>query len=342
MPTRVAVDAMGGDHAPAAVIAGGLRAVERANGHLHILLCGPREKLEPAFAEHAPKGHACITLVDAPQVIGMGESPVAAVRAKPYSSIHRGLAMHRNGEVDAFLSAGNTGALTAASLFILGRLPHVVRPSIPTLFPTIQGRCLVLDVGSNMDSRPEHLLQFAQMGTAFARHALDLESPRVGLLSVGEEPAKGNELVRASYKLLADCANINFSGNIEGRDILHHAVDVVVCDGFVGNVILKLAESVMTALPIMISQEVTSQNISEQVEHSFMGIAHGLKKRFDPDTYGGCAPLLGVNGTVQVLHGSSRESAFEVALGMAARAVSANLTEEVQRLVHSVDEGASS
>ncbi len=337
MPTRVAVDAMGGDDAPGVVIAGALRAVEQADLDLLLLLFGPLQMLREEMARRAPGGHSRIELIDAPQIIGMGESPVAAVRAKPHSSMHIGLTYHREGKADAFVSAGNTGAITAASLFVLGRLPGVTRPSIPSYFPSTNGKCLLLDVGSNMDSKPEHLLQYGHLGTAFASCTMDIDEPRVGLLSVGEEPAKGNELVRTAYKLLSAASNINFIGNIEGRDILHHAADVVVCDGFVGNVVLKLAESVMTALPVMVSQEVEEQKLDSHAAQSFKGIVRGLKRRFNPETYGGCAPLLGVDGTVFVAHGSCSARALEQALLLAARTASANLTHAIQSRVHLAD-----
>ncbi len=329
MAARIAVDAMGGDNAPGVVIEGALRV---ASGDLQLLLFGPLRVLQEEMARHAPKGHPYIALINAPQVIGMGDSPVAAVRAKPYSSMRIGLAYLRDGKADAFVSAGNTGALAAASLFVLGRLLGVSRPSIPTYYPSINGVCLVLDVGSNMDSKPEHLLQFGQMGTAYARRVLDIEQPRVGLLSVGEEPAKGNELVRAANKLFSAATSINFVGNIEGGDILHHAADVVVCDGFVGNVILKLTESVMTALPVMVGQEVAAQGLPPSVADSFKCIVGGLKQRFNPETYGGCAPLLGVNGTVIVLHGSSGARAFEKAIPLAVRIASADVSAAIRVL----------
>ena len=325
---------MGGDDAPGVVIAAALRAAEAPDRDLQLLLFGPLQTLEGEMERQRSGGHPRIVLIDAPQVIGMGESPVAAVRAKPRSSMHVPLTYLRKGRADAFLSAGNTGALTAASLFMLGRLPGVARPSIPTYFPSTDGVCLLLDVGSNMDGRPEHLLQYGQMGTAYAQCLLDVASPRVALLSVGEEPSKGNELVRAAYRLLTKAPNLNFIGNIEGRDILHHAADVVVCDGFVGNVVLKLGESVMTALPVMVRQEAAVQNLEPDIIARFMTLMRGVARRFDPATYGGCAPLLGVNGTVFVAHGSTGTHAYERALLMAARSASANLTRAIQQLVN--------
>lgn len=329
MAIRVAVDAMGGDNAPTVVVEGALRAARQAKeSSLRILLHGPRARLEAAL------GNSCapaIEIVDAPEVIGMAETPVAAVRAKPRSSIHLGLKGHREGRSDAFLSAGNTGALVAASQFILGRLPQVARPSIPAYYPTTEGVCLVLDVGSNMDSKPEHLLQFAQMGSAYSRCLLNVEDPAVGLLSVGEEPGKGNDLVKGAHRLIRGAENFRFVGNVEGHDIMHHGADVVVCDGFVGNVILKLGESIMTALPELILQEITAQNLSPDLMDAFRQVFRGLHERFNPEDYGGGSPLLGVNGAVFVLHGRSSARAVERCILMAARAARLELTTAIAR-----------
>ncbi len=333
MPIRIAVDAMGGDHAPAAIVAAALSAVSESDLNVRLTLFGPLQTLTEELRRQEPLGHPHIDLADAPQVIGMGESPVKAVRRKPRSSIHAGLTFHREGRADAFISAGNTGAVTAASLFMLGRLPDVERPSIPTYFPTVCGKCLVLDVGSNLDSRPEHLLQYGQMGTAFATYVMDVPNPRVALLNIGEEPAKGNDVVRTAYRLLSRATNIRFIGNIEGRDIMHHKADVVVCDGFVGNVVLKLTESVMTALPVLIRQAAATRQLSAATKEHIAGILRDVARRFDPETYGSCAPLLGVNGTVFVAHGRSSESAFKTALRLTARSASAKLTNVIGRLV---------
>ena len=320
---------MGGDYAPGVVIEGAYRAVRESEGRLHVLLYGPEEVLRVALKAHEESPH--ISVVHAPQVIGMGDSPVAAVRAKPRSSIHCGLMGHKEGRADAFLSAGNTGANVAASLFVLGRLPGVFRPSIPTQYPTTEGVCTILDVGSNMDSKPEHLLQFAKMGSAYARIVSDIATPRVGLLSVGEEPGKGNELVRTTHELLVNAVELNFIGNVEGRDILHHRADVVVCDGFVGNVVLKLAESMMTALPCMIEQEIRRLAPDSSVMQTIETMFAGLKRRFDPAEYGGGSPLLGVEGEVFILHGRSSARAIERCLLMAARAAKLNLTGAIRR-----------
>ncbi len=329
MAIRVAVDAMGGDNAPAVIVEGAVHAVESSRGRVQVQLCGPENVIQPVLDSYGAPSD--IEIIHAPQVIGMGDSPVAAVRSKGQSSIHVGLKRHKESHADAFLSAGNTGAIGAASIFVLGRLPGVFRPSIPTPFPTTTGVCTVLDVGSNMDSRPEHLLQFAKMGSAYARIMMDIAQPRIALLSVGEEPAKGNELVRSAHELLVNAIDLNFIGNVEGRDIFHQRADVIVCDGFVGNVVLKLAESLMTAVPEMIKQELAKQKPESSEVDLFKKVLSGFVQRFDPEHYGGGCPLLGVEGEVFVLHGSTTAGAVEQCISLAARAAKADLTSAIQR-----------
>lgn len=329
MAIRVAVDAMGGDQAPTVMIDGAVRAVKSSKGRIQVQLCGQEEVIQPVLENFGSPSE--IQIVHAPEVIGMGDSPVAAVRTKPNSSIHIGLRNHKDSLADAFLSAGSTGAIGAASLFILGRLPGVFRPSIPTLFPTTNGVCTILDVGSNMDSRPEHLLQFAKMGSAYAQIMMEIAHPRIGLLSVGEEPAKGNELVRSTHEQLVNAVDLNFIGNVEGRDILYKKADVIVCDGFIGNVVLKFGESLRTAVPEMIQHELEKLKPGPEVIAIFKKVFSGLANRFDPEHYGGGTPLLGVEGEVFVLHGSTTAGAVEQCILMAAQAAKANLTSAIQR-----------
>ena len=240
----------------------------------------------------------------------MSEAPAAAVKGKPRSSIHLGLGAQQQGEADVFVSAGNTGAVMAASLFILGRQPNVARPSVVGFYPTLESYCLVLDVGTNVDCKPEHLAAFARMGAVYARRIMKRPDPVVALMNVGEEPGKGNEQVKAAYALLEEMPDLNFRGNIEGRDLLQHAADVVVCDGFVGNVMLKLGESLATAFMQMVQQEMHRQQATPEEQHVVARMLSGIKKRFDYEEYGG-APLLGVKGNVLIGHGSSSERAVE-------------------------------
>ena len=319
MAVRVAVDAMGGDKAPAIVVDGALRAVRTATDELHILLFGPEEQLrKELYARTGGSGSDLpIVVIDAPEVIGMGEAPASAVKNKKRSSIHVGLMAHKQGQADAFVSAGNTGAVMAASLFILGRLPNVARPSVIGYYPTTKSYCIVLDVGTNVDSKPEHLVQFAKMGTIYAKAVMKREKPVVALMNIGEEPGKGNEQVKAAFNLLQQEPDVHFRGNIEGRDLLHHAADVVVCDGFVGNIILKLGESISTAFPHMIAEEMLQSGMTPDEQKMVMRVLGNVRKRFDYEEYGG-APLLGVNGNVLIGHGGSSERAIERVILLAA------------------------
>lgn len=300
---------MGGDHAPSVVVEGALRAIRSAPERLHVILFGSDETLGPEMEKQDLAGLP-VQAVHAPEVIGMAESPATAVKTKRQSSIHLGLGAHKQGQADAFVSAGNTGAVMAASLFILGRLPNVARPAVIGFFPTTKSYSIVLDIGTNVDCRPEHLVQFARMGSIYAEHVARRPNPTVGLLNVGEEPGKGNEQVKAAYDLLCQESSINFHGNIEGRDVFHHAVDVVVCDGFVGNVMLKLGESVATALVEMVGQEMAAQGLGGEDKKLVMGVLGGVKRRFDYEEYGG-ATLLGVDGNVLIGHGGSSARAIE-------------------------------
>ena len=328
MAIRVAVDAMGGDDAPAVVLEGARLAAEDAGAALELLLFGPEQQIrEHLGPEPLPAG---FTLVEAPEVIGMAEAPARAVKGKPKSSIHLGLGALKQGTADAFVSAGNTGAVMAAAFFLLGRVPGVARPSLLGFFPTTEGLCYAIDVGSNVDCKAEHLVQFAQMGSIYVQKMQQVERPVVALLNIGEEPGKGNELTKETYDLLEAHPAINFRGNIEGRDVMHHEADVVVCDGFVGNVMLKYGESVATAVMEMIRQEMSQHELSEAQVEALRLVIGGVRQRFNPETYGG-APLLGVNGNVFIGHGSSTPRAVARMIRVAAEAAE-------RRLAHSIAE----
>lgn len=310
MAVRVAVDAMGGDRAPSVVVEGAIRAAQSAQETVEILLFGVDDELHRQMEAHgAPEGLP-IEIIHSPDVIGMGDSPAAAVKSKSRSSIHLGLMAHKEGRADAFISAGNTGAVMAASLILLGRLPGVARPSVIGFVPTVQSYCILLDVGTNVDCKPEHLVQFAQMGAVYARSVMKRETPVVALMNVGEEPGKGNEQVKEAFELLRKLDGINFRGNMEGRDLLEHVADVVVCDGFVGNITLKFGESVATTLARMIGAEMNKQGLAPDQQQLIMRVLRGVFRQFDYEEYGG-APLLGVKGTVIIGHGGSSAKAFE-------------------------------
>lgn len=302
--SRIAVDAMGGDEAPAAVVEGAIQALRDAEGEMSVLLVGPEDRLHEVLDGYPEAPTGALHVIDAPEVIGMGEAPSTAVKQKTNSSIHRGLSAHHDDEADAFVSAGNTGAVMAAAMFILQRIAGVERPSITGFFPTLKGSSVVLDIGSNVDCKPVHLLQFARMGTVYARQILKNETPSVGLLNIGEEPGKGNEQVKKAHELLQHAEDLNFAGNVEGSDLLFYAADIIICDGFVGNALLKFGESMTTVLTEMTQQEMERQGLSPDERALVTGVFDEVRKGFDPEAQGG-APLLGVNGNVLIGHGRS-------------------------------------
>lgn len=310
MATCVAVDAMGGDHAPEVVVEGAVRAAHETEG-LKLLLVGPRARIEEVLQAQEEAASLPIQVIDAPEVIGMGEAPTTAVKRKRRSSIHVGLQMLKEGQADAFASAGNTGAIMTAALFILGRLPGVERPSVIGYVPTTESSCVLLDVGTNVDCKPEHLAQFGRMGAVYVEQILKRPNPTVALLNIGEEPGKGNEQVQAAYQEMSALPELNFRGNIEGRDMFSHAADVVVCDGFVGNIILKMGESMgTTLLSHLVEKEVKRQELAPEEQRLIKKIMTGIQKPFDYEEHGG-VPLLGVSGNVMIGHGSSSVRAIK-------------------------------
>jgi phosphate acyltransferase len=301
--TRVAVDALGGDNAPEEIIAG---ALDARSGALQPILFGPA-----GVDTHG------LTLVETTDEIAMHEKPAEAVRARPDSSLVRAVRAVADGEADAVVSAGNTGAMLAASLLELRRLPGVLRPAIAVPIPTAHGPSVLLDSGANADARPEHLLQFAHMGAVFAEEILGIEQPEVRLLSIGAEPEKGNQLTLEAHALLAE-SDLNFAGNAESHSLLAHAADVVVCDGFTGNVALKLLEGTIQTVLDALRNEIASTVRGKLGGLLVRPAARRLRARLDPDTYGG-AYLLGLRGLVVIAHGSSGRVAIGNAVRLAAR-----------------------
>ena len=312
---RIAVDAFGGDYAPEQIVEGALLAAELDN--VQIILTGDERRLKALVGGKA--GGSRLEIVHAPDVVHMDEEPVAAVRAKPDSSLVQGAKLVRQGQAQALVSAGNTGATLAAALFNIGRIKGVERPAISTIMPTATGFTLLLDVGANADCRPNQLVQFAQMGSIYASEVLKVHSPRVGLLNVGHEPGKGNQLAKEVYTLLQDAA-VNFIGNVEGRESPAGHVDVVVCDGFVGNIVLKFAEGLGSTLLGMIKEEAKRSLVATAGALLMKPGFRRIKKRMDPNEYGG-APLLGINGVVIIAHGGSNAKAIYNAIRVAREGV---------------------
>lgn len=317
---RIALDAMGGDFAPDAPIEGALAAAEELPPSSEILLVGRQAEVEAALAKHGATPDR-FQIVDAPDVVGMGEKPLAAVRGKPGSSIGIGLGLQKKGEADGFISAGNTGAVMAASTILLGLHPGVQRPAIGMLFPTGRDPVLVLDGGANVDCSPRELQGFAYIGAVYARDVLGRPNPTVGLLNIGEEEEKGNAAVKEAYALLKHSTHFKFVGNVEGRDILGARCDVVVCDGFVGNVVLKFYESVARLVHGLLDREV-GRDVLE---------SPAMKRVFrllDYSEYGG-APLLGIRGVSIICHGSSPPRAIKNAIRVAIQSVQSHLSQHI-------------
>lgn len=308
---RVAVDAMGGDFAPQAVVQGVLRALKDLPD-LVVYLVGQTERIRPFLPRKVPKR---LEIVPASQVVAMDESPIEALRNKTDSSIRRAFELARSQEAQAVVSAGNSGAVLAHALFLLGRLSGVSRPAIATVLPTIKKNAVLIDSGANVDCKPQHLVQFATMGAVFCEQILGFERPRVGLLSIGEEGGKGNTLVKRTHKLLSE-GPLNYVGNIEGRDIYRGEVDVIVCDGFVGNICLKLSEGLAEALMSMMAQEVLSRKLAKLGFFLARKALRHFKRRIDWREKGG-APLLGIDGVVIISHGRSDDVAIKNAIGTA-------------------------
>ncbi len=304
-PVRVAVDAMGGDRGPAEVVAGACAA---ASPELRPIVFGP-----PGLDTGG------LDLVEAPDVIEMDEKPADAVRSKPESSLVSACRAVGEGRADAVVSAGNTGAMLAACLLELRRLAGVFRPAIAVPIPAERGVSVLLDCGANADARPEHLFQFAHMGALFAEEILQLEHPEVGLLSIGEEREKGNQLTIEAHELLAE-SELNFRGNVESRDLLAGAADVVVCDGFTGNISLKLLEGTIKSVLDALRAEITATPRGKLGGLLIRSAARRLRTRLDPDTYGG-AYLLGLRSLAVVAHGNSSRVAITNAIRLAARGV---------------------
>jgi phosphate acyltransferase len=325
---RIALDAMGTDRHPAIEVEGAVQALRELPGSFELLLVGDSARIEAELKRYSvPDGR--LSVVHAKDVIEPGEPAVTAVRRKPESSIVVGLKLQKEGKADAFVSAGSTGAVMAASLFHLRALPAVDRPAIGTIIPTTVQPCLLIDAGANVDCKPQHLVQFARLGSIYVEDVWQRPSPRVGLLNIGEEPEKGDELTVEAHRLLR-ASGLNFVGNIEGRDVIRGICDVLVADGFVGNVLLKFYESIMGFMHGMLTTELAEQPGADLNE---------LFRVFDYTEYGG-APLLGVNGVTIICHGGSPPRAVCNAIRVAIQAVETRLVGHIERAV--ADAGAGS
>lgn len=325
---RIAVDAMGGDHAPGRVVDG---AVAAARQGVPVALVGRRAAVEEALAAHADAAGLDVAVVEAPDVVAMGEAPAMALRRKPDASIRVAARLVAKGEAAALVSAGHTGATVVAAHAVFGMLPGVDRPALAPAIPTRSGMAVLLDAGATVECRPQHLLQFGVMGAVYASALLGTARPRVGVLSIGEEEGKGNELTREAYKLLKT-APIAFVGNVEARDVFSGAADVIVCDGFTGNVALKLSEGLVETVEELLGAELSS-TFSSQMGYLLSRRAfRRFRKRLDYSEYGG-APLLGVSKLAFVCHGRSSAKAIRNAVVAAARFADEGILDQVEQRV---------
>ncbi|BCS53927.1 phosphate acyltransferase PlsX [Geobacter sp. SVR] len=321
---RVAVDAMGGDNAPAVEVGGAVAACREFG--IPVTLVGDRSRLEQELSRHAAD-KLDIDIFHASEVIGMHDSASDAVRKKKNSSVRVAFDLVKEGKACAAVSAGNSGATMAAGMFVLKRIQGIERPAIAQIFPTLKGQTLVLDVGGNVDCKPLHLVQFAIMGEVYARYAMGIANPSVGLLSNGEEDSKGNELTRETNAILRN-TSLNYAGYVEGRDIFKGSVEVVVCDGFVGNVVLKSSEGLADAAGHMLKQEILKSWVSKLGYLFVRGAFNRFKKIVDYAEYGG-APLLGINGVGMICHGGSNVKAIKNAVRFAHEYARSGVTEHV-------------
>lgn len=322
---KIAVDAMGGDKAPAEIIKGAVLAVKKYS--CEVILVGDEKIIRDELGDLK---NLPITIRHADEVIDMGEHPADAVRCKKDSSIVVATKMVRDGECDALLSAGSTGAAVAATQLILKRIHGIGRPAIATPIPTPRGTTLLLDSGANVDSRPENLAQIGIMGSLYAEHVLKIKNPTVALLNIGEEETKGNEQAKETYKLLKELTTINFAGNAEGRDIPRGKFDVVICDGFVGNVVLKFGEGLALTIMELLTEELTANGGAKLLGKELIATTFkNMYKRLDVSENGG-APLLGIDGCCVISHGSSDAKAICSAIGVACNYVDSKILEKIR------------
>jgi phosphate acyltransferase len=310
---RIALDAMGSDNAPAVEVEGAIQAVKELG--YEVVLVGDEKIIKEALGKLGGSSDK-ISIVNAPERIQMHEPAAISVRRKRHSSIVVGLEMLKKDEADGFISAGNTGAVVCAAVLSLRLLPAVERPGIAVVYPTLKGASVMIDVGANIDPKPLHLLQYGIMADAYSRYILHRDKPTVGLLNVGEEESKGTDFIKEAHTLLSE-SKLNFIGNIEGREIFRGNADIVLCDGFVGNVILKVSESIVDTLVKALKQEIKADIIATVGAALAKSAFMGLQKKMDYSEYGG-APLLGVDGRCIISHGSSNPKAIKNAIRVAA------------------------
>lgn len=307
----VALDAMGGDYAPEMTVLGAVKAVNSTDG-IRVILVGKEDQISEQLKKHEYNRDS-IEVVNATEIIGMGDVPTAAVRDKKDSSLVVAMKLVRDGKADAVVSAGSTGAVLVGGQLVVGRLKGIKRPPLAPFVPTTEGFSLLLDCGANVDARPEHLVQFAQMGSIYYENVMGKKNPTVGLLNIGTEEEKGNQLVKETHPLLKQCKAINYTGSIEAREIVRGAADVIVCEAFAGNIVLKFFEGLALTLFDSLKQGLMSSVRTKLGTLLIKPALKGLKKQFDTSSQGG-APLLGLKGLVVKAHGNSTDKEIEIAI----------------------------
>ncbi len=327
---RIAVDAMGGDYAPQAEVGGSILAQNENHGDLELVLVGEKEKINQELSR-LKATDLPFTVENASELITMNDQAVESLRKKD-SSIAVGMRLQKEGKVDAFVSGGNTGAVMTHALMTLGRLEGVSRPAIASFLPSEKGIVVVLDAGANAECKAHNLYQFGVMGSIYTSYVLRKENPRIGLLSIGEESTKGNDLTLTTYKLLSEDSSLNFIGNVEGRDVLKGTCDVVVCDGFVGNIVLKFAESIDGFLTWLVKKRVKESFLFRLGAFLVKVSIRDLRRVLDYTEYGG-APLLGVNGVCIICHGESPPKAIKNAIKLAADMVREGVNEHITKIL---------
>lgn len=326
----IAVDIMGGDFAPRAIVEGVGEALDHLPDVGSLILVGDEAQIQAELSRIGKRGDPRLAIVDTPEVVRMDELSTVALRQKKNSSISVCANLVKEGQAAGLFSAGHTGAAVAAAVVRLRMLPGIERPGIATVFPTPHGRFVLLDAGANVDAKPVHIEHYAVMGQAYASNILGIKDPRVGLLSVGSEDEKGNEFSKAVFRVLDATPGLHFIGNVEGHDLFEDVVDVVVCDGFVGNVVLKVSESVAKAIGHMLKEKLTQNPLRKLGTLLARGAFRDMKRTIDYAEYGG-APLLGVNGVVIIGHGSSSPKAVRNGIRVAREFVSHRVNEQIIR-----------
>jgi len=335
---KIAIDAMGGDYAPEAIIHGGVEAAKSGKGEYEVVFVGDESTISSILSRHFRIQEYPISIIHASQKIEMGESPTAALKKKPDASVVVAMELHKQGKVDAVVTAGHTGASMASAFFSLGRIKGVRRPAIGSLIPHGQGVTLLIDVGANLECKPIHMLQFGVMGDIYMKNVYHIAEPKVGLLNIGEEATKGREIHKEGNKLLAE-SNLNFVGNVEGRDIMSGLVDVIVSEGFIGNIVLKFAESFNGVYSKTLKRKIGKKVFSNVGAFLLKPTFKRLRRIYDYEEYGG-APLLGINGTCMICHGSSTPKAIMHAVIEARSMIKQGVNEKIsQELAGMMEEG---